>query len=325
MNKILKKVIERYSKNSNQSTSEANRNLTNYQLIKGYSLLLVRVKNFFADYFLIILGILSAGFGFKGFLSTNRFIDGGATRISLLIANTTSIPLPLLIIVINLPFVLLGYKILEKNFVIKTIVAISGLSLCLAFVTFPNITDDKLLVAVFGGFFLGAGIGLTIRGGAVIDGTEILAIWLSKKFGTTIGDIIIVINIIIFSIAAYFLSIEIALYSMITYVAASKTLDFIIEGIDEYIGVTIISSQNEKIRKMVIGIMGRGVTVYNGKRGYGKSSETKETEILYIVITRVERNKLKQEAENIAPHAFMVMNTVKETRGGMIKKRPLSH
>jgi uncharacterized membrane-anchored protein YitT (DUF2179 family) len=212
-----------------------------------------------------------------------------------------------------------------KAFAIKTALAISGLAICLATVTFPNVTNDNLLVAVFGGFFLGAGIGLSVRGGAVIDGTEVLAIFLSRKFGTTIGDIIIVINILIFSAAAYFLGIEVALYSMITYLAASKTLDFIVEGIDEYIGVTIVSSKSNEIRQMIIEVMGRGVTVYSGKRGYGKRGETKETEIIYTVITRLELNKLNTEIEKIEPDAFVVMNSIKDTKGGMIKKRPLKH
>jgi uncharacterized membrane-anchored protein YitT (DUF2179 family) len=231
----------------------------------------------------------------------------------------------MLIIGVNLPFVIMGYRVMGKAFAIKTALAISGLAICLATVTFPNVTNDNLLVAVFGGFFLGAGIGLSVRGGAVIDGTEVLAIFLSRKFGTTIGDIIIVINILIFSAAAYFLGIEVALYSMITYLAASKTLDFIVEGIDEYIGVTIVSSKSNEIRQMIIEVMGRGVTVYSGKRGYGKRGETKETEIIYTVITRLELNKLNTEIEKIEPDAFVVMNSIKDTKGGMIKKRPLKH
>lgn len=212
-----------------------------------------------------------------------------------------------------------------KIFAIKTILAITGLSICLATIDVPDITIDNLLVAVFGGFFLGAGIALSIRGGAVIDGTEVLAIYLSRKFGTTIGDVIVLINIIIFAATAYFLGIEIALYSMITYLAASKTLDFIVEGIDEYIGVTIISPRSEKMRQMIIDKMGRGVTVYNGKGGYGKAGETKQVDIIYTVITRLELNKLNTEIENIDATSFVVMNSVKDTKGGMIKKRPLKH
>lgn len=285
----------------------------------------VILKNYIKDFLLIVLGIFSAAFGFKGFLMTNHFIDGGATGISLLLASLTKIPLHYLIILINFPFILLGYKIMGRQFVIKTILAIAGLALVLANVSFPNVTNDNLLVAIFGGFFLGSGIGLAIRGGGVIDGTEVLAIFLSKKLGTTIGDIIIVINVIIFGTAAYFLGIEIALYSMITYIAASKALDFLVEGIEEYIGVTIISKENETIRQMIINQLGRGVTVYIGKGGYGQNGIAEPTDVLYSVLTRLEINKLNTEIEKIDPKAFVVMHSVKDTKGGMIKKRPLKH
>ena len=300
-------------------------NVSDYIFAKAYKKFKITVKHNVKDVFLVLLGILSATFGFKAFLLTNHFIDGGATGISLLVASLTKIPLYVLIIGVNLPFVFLGYNVIGKQFAIKTAFAIGGLSIALATLTFPNITDDNLLVAVFGGFFLGAGIGFAIRGGAVIDGTEVLAIYLSRKFGTTIGDVIIIINILIFSTAAYFLGIEVALYSMITYLAASKTLDFIVEGIEEYIGITIVSSHNEEIREMIINTMGRGVTVYSGKKGFGKRGETKETDIVYTVVTRLELNKLMTELDKISPSAFVVMNSVKDTRGGMIKKRPLKH
>lgn len=319
LKEVLAQTILRDKKKVNQKT----KHFSDYQLAKAYRILLILIKRAGKDFFLITLGIFSAAFGFKGFLLTNDFIDGGATGISLLISAITKIPLPLLIVVVNIPFVLLGYKVVSRKFAIKTAIAITGLSLVLATVSFPNVTNDNLLVAIFGGFFLGAGIGFAVRGGAVIDGTEVLAIYLSRKFGTTIGDVIIVINVIIFSTAAYFLGIEVALYSMITYLSASKTLDFIVEGIDEYIGVTIISSNSEEIRQMIIEKMGRGVTVYSGKKGYGKSGETKETDILYTVVTRLELNRLNTEIEKIEPDAFIVMNSVKDTKGGMIKKRPL--
>ncbi len=286
---------------------------------------LITSRQYFKDALLIGAGIFSAAFGFKGFLLTNQFIDGGATGISLLLTRLTKIPLQYLIVVINIPFMLLALKVIGKQFAIKTCLAIAGLALCLATVTFPNVTDDNLLVAIFGGFFLGAGIGLAIRGGAVIDGTEVLAIFLSRKLGTTIGDIIIMINVIIFSTAAYLLSVEIALYSMITYLAASRTLDFVVEGIDEYVGVTIISSQTEKIREMIIQTMGRGVTVYNGTKGYGKRGEVKGIDIIYTVITRLEVSRLNMEIKKIEPEAFVIMNQVKDVKGGMIKKRSLNH
>ncbi|MBT3919788.1 MAG: hypothetical protein HOF24_05315, partial [Flavobacteriaceae bacterium] len=237
MKPFLANIIIRTSLKFKDKKKYPKEKLTEYILAKEYQQFVISLKRNFKNLTLIIIGIFSASFGFKGFLLTNDFIDGGATGISLLLAAITEIPLYLLIVGINIPFVFLGYKIMGKRFAIKTALAIIGLALCVAIVPFPNVTDDDLLVAIFGGFFLGAGIGLSIRGGAVIDGTEILAIFLSRKFSTTIGDIIILINIVIFSFAAYLLSIEIALYSMITYIAASKTLDFIIEGIEEYIGV----------------------------------------------------------------------------------------
>jgi uncharacterized membrane-anchored protein YitT (DUF2179 family) len=298
---------------------------SDYVIAKAFRELKITAVRNIKDVILITLGIFSAAFGFKGFLLTNHFIDGGATGISLLISALTKTPLYILLIIVNIPFILLGYKVVNKQFAIKTALGISGLALVVATVNFPNVTNDNLLVAVFGGFFLGAGIGLAVRGGAVIDGTEVLAIFLSRKFGTTIGDIIILINVAIFSAAAYLLSMEIALYSMITYLAASKTLDFIVEGIDEYTGVTIVSTKSEEIRQMIIHQLGRGVTIYSGKRGYGKKGETKDVEIIYTVVTRLELNKLNTEIQKIAPDAFVVMNTVKDTKGGMIKKRGIKH
>lgn len=304
---------------------EAAKTISSYSLAKRHREKRISIRHNITNFLFIITGICSASFGFKGFLLTNKFIDGGATGISLLIAALTKTPLPLWILLVNIPFMILAYKVIGKQFAIKTSLAILGLSICLAAVSFPNVTDDNLLVAVFGGFFLGAGIGLAIRGGAVIDGTEVLAIFLSRKLGTTIGDIIIIINVIIFSTAAYFLSVETALYSMITYLSASRTLDFVVEGIDEYVGVTVISSQSEKIRQMIIHTMGRGVTVFNGSKGYGKRGEMKEIEIIYTVITRLELNKLNAEIKKIEPDAFVIMNQVKDAKGGMIKKRSLKH
>jgi uncharacterized membrane-anchored protein YitT (DUF2179 family) len=325
MNSFWNQLIIRTILRPKASTSGEKKEYSKYVLAKGYREFLILLKRNIKDTFLITTGIFSASFGFKGFLLTNHFIDGGATGISLLVSALTLIPLWVLIVCVNIPFVILGYKVIGRQFAIKTILAIAGLAICLATVNFPNVTNDNLLVAIFGGFFLGAGIGLSVRGGAVIDGTEVLAIFLSRKLGTTVGDIIILINIVIFSAAAYLLSIEIALYSMITYLAASRTLDFIIEGIEEYIGVTIVSSHSEEIRLMITNKMGRGVTVYNGKRGFGKRGESREADIIYSVITRLELNKMNTEIEKIDPNAFVVMNSVKDTKGGMIKKRPLKH
>lgn len=298
---------------------------TAYRAAKAQRVFQIVMKRAVKDVLLITAGIFSAAFGLKGFLLVNNFIDGGVTGISLLVSAVSGWPLAVLIFVINLPFIGLGYYILGRQFTIKTALAISGLAVVLATVSFPDVTHDKLLVAAFGGFFLGAGIGLSVRGGAVIDGTEVLAIFLSRKFGTTMGDVIMAINVLIFSTAAWLLSVETALYSMITYLAASKTLDFVVEGIEEYIGVTIVSAHSEEIRQMITKDLGRGVTVYAGKRGYGKRGEIKEVEIIYSVITRLELNQLTTEIEKIDPHAFVVMNSVKDTKGGILKRRPLAH
>lgn len=298
---------------------------SDYELAKGYRDFFINGKRYCKDVLLITAGIFSASFGFKGFLLTNNFIDGGATGISLLLRILTGVPLWVLIIAVNIPFIILAYTVIGRQFAFKTALAITGLAICLATVSFPNVTNDNLLVATFGGFFLGAGIGLAVRGGAVIDGTEVLAIYLSRKIGTTIGDIIIMINVLIFSAAAYFLGIEVALYSMITYLAASKTLDFIIEGLEEYTGATIVSPHSDKIREMIIQKMGRGVTVYKGQVGYGRSGEKKGIDIIYTVITRLELNKLNTELERIDKNAFVVMSSVKDTRGGMIKKKAFKH
>jgi uncharacterized membrane-anchored protein YitT (DUF2179 family) len=325
MNSIIANIIRQSILRRKQLNPGQKQEYSAFELAKGFRELKITLSGALKDILLIAIGIVSAAFGLKSFLLPSNFIDGGATGISLLISETTGAPLYVLLVIINIPFVFLGYKIIGQQFAIKTALAITGLAFCVAIFNFPNVTQDKLLVAVFGGFFLGAGIGLSVRGGAVIDGTEVLAIYLSKKLGTTIGDIIILINMLIFSAAAYFLSVETALYALITYLSASKTLDFIIEGIEEYTAVTIISSHSEEIREMIINKMGRGVTLYNGKSGFGKSGETRNVDIVFTVITRLELNKLKMELVKIDPHAFIVMSSVKDTRGGMIKKRPLKH
>lgn len=324
MNPFFQKVIiDSVLRNKKQLSEKPN--YSPYEFAKAYREFKISVLAFLRDIIFISLGILSAAFGLKGFLIPNNFIDGGATGIALLIRQLTGARLGVMLILVNIPFLLLGVGVIGKNFAIKATLAITGLALAAAFINLKPITDDKLLVAVFGGFFLGAGIGLTIRGGAVIDGTEVVALYLSKRFGTTVGDIITIINVIIFGIAAYFISIDVALYAMVTYLAASKTVDFVIEGIEEYTGVTIISSHNEEIKEMIINKLGRGITVYKGKGGFGKMGHTDDKNIIYTVITRLEISKLNTEIQKIDRNAFVVMTTIKDIKGGMIKKRRLTH
>ncbi len=297
-----------------------------YDLAKGWYELKHIVRDWFKDLAYILIGILSAGFGLKGFLLSNGFIDGGATGISLLAAELTGIPLSYLIILVNLPFLILAFKAIGRNFALKAVLAIIGLALAIALIPYPEITKDNLLIAVFGGFFLGTGIGLAIRGGAVIDGTEVLAIAISRRSGLSIGDVILIINVIVFSFAAYLISIETALYAMLTYLSASRTVDFLLEGIEEYTGVTIVSIKSEEIREMISHQLNYGVTVYKGVRGFGKTGENRhDMNILYTVLTRLEINKLKKEVHLIDPNAFLVMHSIKDTIGGMTKKRRHKH
>ena len=294
-----------------------------YQQAKRFYRLKVLSFRALKDFLLLVGGIFSAGFGLEGFLLPNKFIDGGATGISLLISEVTKWSLPLLLIIVNIQFVVLGYRQIGKWFSIKTIFSIIGLAICISVVHYPVITSDKLLISVFGGFFLGAGIGLAIRGGGVLDGTEVLAIYISRKTSASVGDIILMFNIFIFSFAAYLLSIETALYSILTYIAASKTMDFLIEGIEEYTGVTIVSPKSEEISEMITHKLGRGITVYKGTHGFGKRGHVSDMNILFTVITRLEISRLKVEVEAIDPHAFVIMQSIKDTKGGMIKKRRL--
>lgn len=325
MNPFFQKLItDTVLRNKKKQEPEKTR-YSPYEIAKAYHEFKISAVDFFRDVMFISLGILSASFGLKGFLIPSNFIDGGATGIALLVTELTAAKLGVMLILINTPFLLLGVGVIGRVFAIKAAIAIAGLALSTAFVEFNQVTDDKLLVAVFGGFFLGAGIGLTIRGGAVIDGTEVLALYLSKKLGTTVGDIITIINVVIFGIAAYFISIDIALYAMITYLAASKTVDFVIEGIEEYTGVTIISSHNDEIKDMIINKIGRGVTVYKGRGGYGKKGYIDERNIIYTVVTRLEISRLNSEIHKIDSNAFVVMTAIKDIKGGMIKKRRLKH
>ncbi|SFC81479.1 YitT family protein [Algibacter pectinivorans] len=289
-------------------------------LVKSFE---VEISHAVKEFVFIIIGVFSAGFGLKGFLLPNNFIDGGATGISLLLRNVTSIQLGILLIIVNSPFIFLASKTIGNKFALKSIVAIALLAIVVHFVNYPTITEDKLLIAVFGGFFLGLGIGLSMRGGSVIDGTEVLAIYLGRKLSLTIGDVLLLINIVIFSVGAYVLSMEIALYAILTYLSAAKTVDFVVDGVEEYVGVTIISEQHEKLRIMLTQNLRRACTIYAGKGGYGTKGESYDKDIIYTIVTRLELAKLQTEIDKIDENAFVIMGVVKDLKGGMIKKKPL--
>lgn len=274
------------------------------------------------DFVLIATGVLLAALGLKGFLLPNSFLDGGVTGISLLVSRLTGWSISVLLVVINIPFILLAYKQLSLGFTIKALAAIIGLAASLVFIEVPTITSDKLLIAIFGGFFLGAGIGLSVRGGAVLDGTEVLALYINRKTVLSVGEVIMYFNVLIFSVAAILINIETAMYAMLTYLSTSKTVDFIIQGFEEYIALTIISSESELIRKMLTLKLRKGVTVFKGKSGFGKRGEIdNEIEIVYTVVTRLEVHKIIDEIEKIDGKAFIAQHNINDTKGGMIKRR----
>jgi uncharacterized membrane-anchored protein YitT (DUF2179 family) len=270
---------------------------------------------------LIVLGILSAGMGLKGFLLSSSFIDGGVTGISMLLAKTTPLPLSVWLPLINVPFIVLGYRQIGGAFALRSILAISGLAAVLGLVHFPDVTPDPLLTAVFGGFFIGAGIGLAVRGGAVLDGTEIAALLISKRNSVLrVGDVILGFNVVLFLVAMMVMGVEAALYSILTYMAAARTLDFVIHGIEEYTAMTIVSAESSAIRTDIIGTVGRGVTVY---KGYGGLTSA-EQDVLYCVVTRLEIGKVKNIVKAHDAGAFIVSHALADVEGGVVK-RPAFH
>ncbi len=273
----------------------------------------------------IVAGVFSAAFGLKGFLLSSHFIDGGVTGISMLLATALKLPLAAFILVINLPFVALGYRQLGRRFALRSTLAIGGLALVLAFVPFPDVTPDLLLTAVFGGVFIGAGIGLAMRGGAVLDGTEIAALLVSRHLVLLkVSDIILILNLLIFGAAVFLLGTEPALYSMLTYFAAARVMEFVLNGIEQYTGVTIVSEQSAAIREAITEGLGRGVTIYQGKAGFGRRGDRlTERDIIFTVVTRLELPQLRAEIQRLDPNAFVVQYGIDDAQGGIIKKRPL--
>lgn len=274
------------------------------------------------DAILIVIGVLLAAVGLKGFLLPNGFLDGGVTGISLLVNRLTGWSISVLLVVINIPFILLAYRQLSLLFTFKALAAIVGLAVALVFLKVPVITSDKLLIAIFGGFFLGAGIGMSVRGGAVLDGTEVLALYINRKTVLSMGEVIMYFNILIFGVAAVLINIETAMYAMLTYLSASKTVDFIIQGFEEYIALTVISPESELIRKTLTLKLRKGVTVFKGKSGFGKrGSVDSDIDIVYTVVTRLEVHRIIDEIEKIDSKAFIVQHNINDTKGGMIKRR----
>ncbi|MDB4902522.1 MAG: putative rane-anchored protein YitT [Mucilaginibacter sp.] len=270
-----------------------------------------------------LIGILFSSFALKSFLIPNQFFDGGVTGISLLLHELYHFNIAYVIIIANIPFIVMGAFQVSRIFAIKTFIAVIGLGLCLHFIPFHPQTSDKLLVSIFGGVFMGIGVGLAIRGGCALDGIEVLALYTGKRSSFTISEIILGINIIIFLIAAIKLGLPTALYSILTYYTASRTINFVIEGLEEYTSVTIISSESEQIKQQLVMVLGRGITVYKGERGFLKDSFdiSQPVDIVFTVVTRLEVRRLRNLVHEIDPKAFIFTSIVKEAAGGVLKKR----
>ncbi|GAA4469549.1 YitT family protein [Nemorincola caseinilytica] len=268
-----------------------------------------------------ISGTLISGFALKSFLIPNHFFDGGVTGISLLIHELYHYDIAIVILLLNLPFIIAGGMHVNRTFAFKMLASIICLGICLTLVPYPVITSDKLLVSIFGGFFLGIGIGLAMRGGCAIDGIEVLALYTLKRSSFTISEIILGLNTIIFLIAAMKLGLETALYSMLTYFTASRTISYVIEGLEEYTGVTIISGKSDEIKKELVMQLGRGITIYKGERGYMKESFEvhHDCDIVFTIVTRLEVRRLRNVVHGIDPKAFIFTNTIKEAAGGILK------
>jgi uncharacterized membrane-anchored protein YitT (DUF2179 family)/predicted metal-dependent HD superfamily phosphohydrolase len=275
------------------------------------------------DFFLIVFGVIITSFALKGFLVPNHFFDGGITGISLLIHELYHFNLAYVIVLANIPFIIMSMYAINRGFAIKTFFCIVLLGICLLYPGFPVITSDKLLVSIFGGFFLGMGIGLTMRAGCAVDGIEVLALYTLRRSSFTISEIILGLNIIIFGLAAIKFNLQTALYSMLTYFTASKTIDYVIEGIQAYTGVTIISGKSDEIKHRLVNELGRGITVYKGERGYlpGRFDVHDDCDIIFTIITRLELRKLKNMVSDVDPNAFVFASTIKEASGGIVKKR----
>jgi len=283
----------------------------------------INLPKWVIDIIYTVLGILSSGFALKGFLIPNAFFDGGVTGISLELHEFYGWDIAYIIVIVNIPFIIMGAFQVDKSFAIKTFFAVIGLGLCLTFIPYPHITSDKLLVSIFGGVFMGIGVGLAIRGGCALDGIEVLALYTGKRISFTISEIILGINIIIFLVAAIELGLPTALYSILTYYTASKTINFVIEGLEEYTGVTIISGESELVKQRLVMELKRGITIYKGERGFLKDSfdVSHPVDIVFTVVTRLEVRRLRNLVHEIDPNAFIFTSIIKEAAGGVLKKR----
>lgn len=282
-----------------------------------------KIEQLIQDFILMVLGVTIAGVALKLFLVPNHFFDGGVTGISLLVHEIYHFNLGLVILLLNLPLIIISYFSIGKRFAYRTLLSVALLGVSLLLIPNYATTEDKLLISIFGGAFLGIGIGLIMRTGAALDGIEVLAVYTLKRTSFTISEIILAINIVIFTIAGFRFGLNTALYSILTYFTATRCIDYVVEGLQAYTGVTIVSGKSEAIKYQLVNRLGRGITVYKGERGFlpGRFEVSTECDIIFTVITRLELRKLKNLVYEVDPKAFVFANTIKEASGGIIKRR----
>ena len=278
-----------------------------------------KTTNNFFEFIQIFIGIVLTSLGLKAFLLPNGFLDGGVTGIALLVRTQVEINLSYLLVVFSIPFLILGYYTVSKRIVLKSMVSILGVALFIHFENFQTITDDKLLISIFGGLLVGSGIGIAIRNGSVLDGSEILGIYLNDKFGVSIGKVIMFFNIILFGITAFVETTEIALYSILTYIVAAKVTDTVVEGFEDFIGITIVSKKNDLIKIAIIEELGAGLTVYKGRSGFGSQGIAEDFDIIHTIINRIDIKKMYRIVHEIDRNAFIVEFDVNSVKGGVLR------
>ncbi|HMX37522.1 MAG TPA: YitT family protein [Ferruginibacter sp.] len=285
--------------------------------------LVFSLKNFLH----LLAGTGLAVLAMKGFMIPNRFLDGGVTGISILLHELYHVNISLLVILLNLIFIYLGYKKIGKTFAIQTCIAVILLSLGLLFININPITTDKLLIAIFGGLLIGAGVGLVIRGGGVIDGAEVIAVFTRRKVGFSNSEIIMLINCLIFAVAAFKFGLETAMYSVITYFTATRATNYVVDGIEEFTAMNIISSQEDEVKNFLVNELGKGITVYKGERGYlpGSFDIKTDCQIIVTIVTRLEIKQIQDALRDIDPTAFVYVQSIREASGGILKARPHAH
>ncbi len=270
-----------------------------------------------------ISGVLIALVALKGFLIPNRFMDGGVTSISIILFEFFDLDFSFFFVGINLIFIYFGFLRIGKTFAVHSFIAILLLGVLSNIITIPVITEDKILIAFFGGFLIGIGVGLVIRAGAVIDGLEILADYTNKKSGFSSSEIILVINVSIMLIAAVYFGLETAMYSILTYFTAVRTSDYVVDGFEEYTALTVISREHDAVKSILVNDFGKAITVYKGERGYlpGSFNIKADCDIVMTIVTRLEVHRLKKAIEDADPLAFFYVSSIKEVSGGVIKKK----